>query len=183
MRIAVLFVAVLFAVSLHAAESIPGVTSHYSVVELDDGSRLQAIIAVPEGSDSPRHPLLFTQWVSCGTIEFRERSNAHQLLAALARDSGLALVRVERSALDGSGPACETLDYDTELAHYTEAFTKLLADDRIDASRVFVYGSSLGSTTAPLVALRLQQAGFDIAGIMVQGGGAVTYYERMLNFD
>ena len=74
-------------------------------------------------------------------------------------------------------------DYDTELAHYVEAFTELLADERIDASRVYVYGSSLGSTTAPLVALELQDAGFDIAGLMVQGGGAVTYYERMLNFD
>ena len=182
MRAAVLL-AVLFAVSSQAAEAIPGVTSHYSVVELDDGSRLQSIIAVPEGTVSPRHPLLFTQWVSCDTIEFGERSNAHQLLAALARDSGLALIRVERTALDGSGPACETLDYDTELANYTEAFRTLLADDRIDASRIYVYGSSLGSTTAPLVALRLQDAGFDVAGIMVQGGGAVTYFERMLNFD
>lgn len=183
MRTAVFFVVGLFAVSAQAAESIPGVASHYSVVELEDGSRLQSIIAVPEGSTSPRHPLLFTQWVSCGTIEFRERSNAHQLLAALARDSGLALVRVERTALDDSGPACETLDYDTELAHYTEAFTRLLDDDRIDASRIYVYGSSLGSTVAPLVALRLQEAGFDVAGMLVQGGGAVTYYERMLNFD
>lgn len=183
MRIAVVFAVVLFAASSQAAESIPGVTSHYSLVELEDGSRLQSIIAMPEGSTSPRHPLLFTQWVSCDTIEFRERSNAHQLLAALARDSGLALVRVDRTALDGSGPACETLDYDTELAHYTEAFTQLLADERIDATRIYVYGSSLGSTTAPLVALRLQDAGFDVAGVMVQGGGAVTYYERMLNFD
>ncbi len=85
--------------------------------------------------------------------------------------------------MDGSGPACEELDYDTELRHYVEAFKKLLGDERIDASRVYVYGSSLGSTTAPLVAAQLEEAGFDIAGIMVQGGGAVTYYERMFNFE
>lgn len=169
--------------SLSATESIPGVTSHYGVVELDDGARLQSIIAVPDGTTSPRHPLLFTQWVSCGSLDYREGSNSRELLAALARESGLALVRVERSALDDSGPACEALDYDTEVAHYVEAFTELLGDERIDASRVYVYGSSLGSTTAPLVALELQDAGFDIAGIMVQGGGAVTYYERMLNFE
>ena len=166
-----------------ATESMPGVDSHYLAVEVRDGARLQAIITLPEGDSSPRHPLLFTQWVSCGSLEYREGSNARELLAALARDSGLALVRVERSALDGSGPGCEDLDYDTELSHYVEAFTQLLGDDRVDASQVFLYGSSLGSTTAPLVALALQDAGFDIAGIMVQGGGAVTYYERMLNFD
>jgi pimeloyl-ACP methyl ester carboxylesterase len=180
-RLVLLFIAV--TAQAAAAESIAGVASYYRVLEVADGSRLQSIITLPEGDSSPRHPLLFTQWVSCGSLEYREGSNSRELLAALARDSGLALIRVERSALDGSGPACEDLDYDTEVAHYVEAFTQLLDDERIDASRIYVYGSSLGSTTAPLVALQLQDKGHDIAGIMVQGGGAVTYYERMLNFD
>lgn len=166
-----------------AAESIPGVASHYRVVDVADGSRLQSIITLPEGDASPRHPLLFTQWVSCGSLEYREGVNSHEILAALARDSGLALVRVERPALDGSGPACDELDYDTELAHYVQAFTQLLDDEFIDASRIYIYGSSLGSTTAPLVAFQLQNAGFEIGGIVVQGGGAVTYYERMFNFE
>lgn len=174
---------VVFTLPVAAEESMPGVDSHYQVLEVADGSRLQAIITLPEGDPSSRHPLLFTQWVSCGSLEYREGSNARELLAELARDSGLALVRVERTALDGSGPACADLDYDTELTHYVEAFTQLLYDERIDASRVFVYGSSLGSTTAPLVALELQNEGFDIAGVMVQGGGAVTYFERMFNFE
>ncbi len=166
-----------------AIASIPGVDSHATVVTVSDGSRLAATITIPEGAAEARHPLLFTQWVSCGPLEYREGSNAREVLAALARDSGLSLVLVERSALDDSGPACEDLDYDTELAHYIEAFTQLLEDERIDATRVFVYGSSLGSTTAPLMAAALQEAGVDIAAVMVQGGGAVTYLERMLNFE
>jgi len=44
-------------------------------------------------------------------------------------------------------------------------------------------GSSLGSTTAPLVARGLEQRGHRIAGVTINGGGAVTYFERMLNFD
>lgn len=168
---------------LHADEEIPGVVSHYRVVEVSDGSHVQSIITQPRGDTSRRHPLLFTQWVSCGSLAYREGSNARELLASLARDSGLSLVRVERPALNDTGPSCAELDYDTEVQHYIEAFAELLDDDLIDASRVYVYGSSLGSTTAPLVALELQNRGFDIAGIMVQGGGAVTYFERMLNFD
>jgi len=183
MRTLIYTVLVLFTLPAAATESIPGLSSYYQAVEVGDGSRLRSIITLPEGDLTPRHPLLFTQWVSCGSLEYREGSNSRELLAALARDSGLALVRVERSALDGTGPACEDLDYDTELTHYVDAFTQLLDDPRIDASRVYVYGSSLGSTTAPLVALELQNAGHDIAGIMVQGGGGVTYFERMLNFD
>ena len=184
MRIPV-FSLVLFcaAITAQAAESISGVDSYDRVVEVGDGSRLRSIITLPENDASRRHPLLFVQWVSCGSLEYREGANSHELMAALARDTGLALVRVERTALDGSGPACEELDYDTEVAHYVEAFTQLLDDERIDASRIYVYGSSLGSTTAPLVALQLQNQGFDIAGVLVQGGGAVTYYERMFNFE
>ena len=174
---------ILSAVAAHAVESIPGVTSHYQTVELGDGSRLQAIIAYPDDTNAPLQPLVFTQWVSCGSLEYREGSNAREVLAALARDSGLALVRVERDALDGTGPTCADLDYDTELEHYVQAFVQLFDDPRIDASRVFVYGSSLGSTTAPLVAHELEKLGFAIGGVMVQGGGGVTYLERMLNFE
>lgn len=182
-RSLVLFLFAVVATAAQAAESIPGVASHYRVMELADDARIQAIVTLPEGNSSARHPLLFTQWVSCGSLDYREGSNAHELLATLARDSGLALVRVERSALGESGPACENLDYDTEVAHYVDAFTQILEDEMIDASRVYIYGSSLGSTTAPLVAMQLQDDGIDIAGIIVQGGGAVTYYERMFNFE
>lgn len=169
--------------SAHAAESIPGVTSHYDEVTVTDGSRLRSIVTIPEGTTSRLHPVIFTQWVSCGTLDYREGSNARELLGAIAKDSGLALIRVERSAIDESGPSCAELDYDTEVAHYVDAFLQLLDDPRVDSSKVYVYGSSLGSTTAPLVASELQDRGVDIAGIMVQGGGAVTYFERMFNFE
>ena len=165
-------------------ENIPGVVSRYGAAETSDGARLRTIIAAPEGAAGPLNPVLFTQWVSCGSVEYREGSEAREILAAIARDSGLALVRVERASDgDSVGPACDELDYDTEVAHYIEAFDQLLQSGLVDPARVYVYGSSLGSTTAPLVALALQEKGYDIAGVAVQGGGAETYYERMLSFD
>ncbi len=168
--------------SVPSAESMPGADSYYEDVTLSDGAVLRTITTLPAGDDSPRHPLLFTQWVSCGTVEYREGSASRELLARLARNSGLALLRVERSAIT-NGSSCEALDFDTEYRHYVEAFGQLLKSDKLDTSKVFVYGSSLGSNTAPLLAVDLQEAGYDIAGIMVQGGGGVTYLERMLNFD
>lgn len=165
-------------------ENIAGVTSRYGAVETSDGARLRTIITTPQGVEAPLHPVLFTQWVSCGSVEYREGSEAREILASIARDSGLSLVRVERSADgDSTGPACDELDYDTEVAHYIEAFDQLLQSELVDPSRVYIYGSSLGATTAPLVALALQEQGYDIAGVAVQGGGAQTYYERMLSFD
>jgi len=164
-------------------EVIPGVASDYGMVETTDGAKLRTIIATPENADGPLHPLLFTQWVSCSSIEIRENGSPN-VLRALAQESGLSLVRVERSSDgDSVGPACDELDYDTEVAHYVEAFDAILKGGKVDASNVYLYGSSLGSTTAPLVAKALQDKGYNIAGIAVQGGGAETYLERMITFD
>lgn len=166
-------------------ESIEGVDSYYGVVEAPDGARLRTIVAKPAGVEGRLPALLFTQWVSCGTIEYREGSTSRWILAQLARRSGLALVRVERTPSgDSLGPACHELDYNTEVAHYVHAFDTLLRrSPHLDSGTIVVHGSSLGSTTAPLVALALQQRGHDIDGIAVGGGGAETYYERMLWFD
>jgi len=165
-------------------ERILGVRSVYGSVDVGDGIRLRTIISTPVGAETPRHPLLFTQWVSCGSIEYAEGGGAREILAALAWETGLALVRVDRAgAGDSEGPDCNALDYDTEVDHYVNAYRKVLASGEVDASKIYIYGASLGSTTAPLVAKALQDEGFDIAGIAVQGGGAVTYFERMLNFD
>ena len=165
-------------------EDIPGVDSHYGSVRTSDGATLRTIIAAPSGARGALHPVLFTQWVSCGSIEYSSGSGAREILASIARQSGLALLRVERASDgDSQGPDCHELDYDTEVAHYVEAFEHMLSGDGVDASKVYVYGSSLGSTTAPLVAKSLQDRGYDIAGVAVQGGGAETYFERMLSFD
>ena len=166
-------------------ENITGVTSHYGSVEVEPGVRLRTLIsrpAVGENPDQPPHPLLFTQWVSCGSIEQKEGSGG--TLGLLARESGLALVRVERAGSgDSQGPSCDKLDYDTEVNHYIAAFEQLLKDKRLDSSKVYLLGSSLGSTTAPLVANSLQSKGYNISGVVVQGGGAFTHLERMINFD
>ena len=163
-------------------EAITDVDTFYGSVEVEPGVRLRTLISRPSSIDKPMHPLLFTQWVSCGSVELSH--GAGGMLGMLARESNLALVRVDRAgAGDSQGPACDALDYDTEVAHYISAFEQLLKDERIDASKVYVFGQSLGSTTAPLVASALQSKGYNIEAVMVQGGGALTHLERMINFE
>src|SRR5262249_49524425 len=123
-------------------------------------------------------PAVFlVQWVSCGSLEFRHgRPNQ---LRDLARASGMVLIRVDRAGTgDSEGPPCDKLDHDTEIAHYRAALAKLSRHPWVDPDRVVLYGSSLGATSAPLVA-----EGYPIAGIIAQGGGALSYLERMINFD
>jgi pimeloyl-ACP methyl ester carboxylesterase len=91
----------------------------------------------------------------------------------------MVFVRIERSGTgDSEGAPCSAIDYDTEVRHYREAFDQIARHPWVDPARIIIFGNSLGSTTAPLVA-----QGNNVAGIAVQGGGALTYLERMIHFD
>ena len=160
-----------------ALERDPDLDIEYDVLATRDGARLRTILSRPPGTTGRLPVLFFTQWVSCGSLE--AQGGAPSQLRTLARRAGMALMRVERSgAGDSLGPACHQLDFDTEVRHYREALDRLLRHPWIDPARVVIYGSSLGAITAPLVA-----QGHDVAGLLVQGGGALTYAERMINFD
>lgn len=163
-------------------ENVDGVDTLYGSALVAPSVRLRTLLSRPKGTSKPLHPLLFTQWVSCGSIELKEGGGGK--LGLLARESGLALVRVERAgAGDSQGSSCDKLDYDTEVRHYVSAYEKLLKDSRLDVSKVYLLGESLGSTIAPLVAKSLQDKGYNIEAIVVQGGGALTHLERMIHFD
>lgn len=161
-----------------ALEDLPGLQTEYGSVRTSDGIRLRTIVTRPAGTTKKLPAIFHTQAVSCGSLEPLPADRL-TVLGGLAQKSGMALIRVERSGTgDSEGPGCERLDYDTEVRHYREALDQLAKHPWIDGGRIVIYGSSLGSTTAPLVA-----EGRKVAGIVVQGGGAATYLERMINFD
>jgi pimeloyl-ACP methyl ester carboxylesterase len=157
--------------------AVAGLDTEYGSVRTSEGHRLRTIITRPAGSRGRLPAIFLTQWVSCGSLDFAADSKSQ--LRQLVGQSGMAFVRVERSGSgDSEGVPCEALDYDTEVRHYREAFDQVARHPWVDPRRIVIYGSSLGATTAPLVA-----QGKPVAGVVVQGGGALTYLERMINFD
>ena len=162
---------------LRPLEETSGLETEYGSVRVSDGYRLRTILTRPTGARGRLPAIFHTQAVSCGSLEFPPGSSG--AMRRLAQRSGHVLIRVERAGTgDSEGPPCSALDYDTEVRHYREAFDRLARHAWVDPSHIVIYGSSLGSTTAPLVA-----EGKNVAGIFVQGGGAFTYLERMINFD
>ena len=156
---------------------LPGLETEYGVVRTSEGVRLRTILTRPKGSTARLPAIFLAQWVSCGSLDFA--AGQQNQLRKIADTPGIVLIRVERSGTgDSEGPACSALDYDTEVRHYREAFDQVARHFWIDPGRIVIYGSSLGSTTAPLIA-----EGKKVAGVAVQGGGALTYLERMINFD
>ncbi len=101
------------------------------------------------------------------------------MLRRLITESGMLWQRTEKSGVgESKGTPCAQLDYETELAHHKAALRQLKSRPDVDPRRVIVFGASMGSNYAPLVA-----AGEDVAGVVVWGGGAATWFERMLRFE
>ena len=160
-----------------ALVDLPGLHTEYGMVRTSEGTRLRTILTRPAGTTGRLPAIMLAQWVSCGSLDFA--ADRHNELRMIAERSGMVFIRVERSGDgDSEGKPCAELDYDTEVRHYREAFDLLARHPWIDPGRMLIWGSSLGSTTAPLIA-----QGKKVAGIAVQGGGALTYLERMINFD
>jgi hypothetical protein len=160
-------------------ERLSGVEAEYGVLETPDGARLRTIITRPKGAAQPLPAVFMIQWVGCSSLEFQHDGPWLMVYKAVAEDSGMAMIRVERSASgDSEGPACHELDMDTEIAHYDYAWQELLDHPWIDAERVVLMGNSLGTKTVPIVA-----QGKSVAGVITSSGGALSYFERMVNFD
>ena len=158
-------------------QNIDGLETEYGQVKTSEGTRLRTILTRPAGTTGKLPAIFLTQWVSCDSIDFG--ANSPSPFRELAQRSGLVFMRVDRSGTgDSEGTPCSKLDYDTEVRQYREALDQLTHHPWVDPNRIIIMGSSLGSTTAPLVA-----QGRKLAGIIVQGGGAETYLERMINFD
>jgi dienelactone hydrolase len=162
-------------------ESLRGIDTEYGVLDPGDGARLRTLVTRPHGTTGRLPAVLYVQWLSCDTIEIRPdaKDGWSRMLRRLITESGVLWQRTEKSGVgDSTGPACSALDYETELAHHRAALAQLLSRPDVDPKRVAIYGASMGATYAPLLA-----ADRDLAGVVVWGGGATTWFERMLRFE
>ena len=161
-------------------EEIPGLDSHYGMLRAADGTRLRTILTRPERTTGRLPAILYVQPLSCDSIELPSKlqDGWSRMLRGLAQESGMVMMRTEKAGVGDSEGRCETLDYETELAHHRAALAALRRSDEVDPDRIVVFGASMGGNLAPLVA-----AGEPVAGVMIWGGGAKGWFERTLGFE
>jgi dienelactone hydrolase len=163
-----------------AQEAHPGVTTSYEMLTLRDGAKVQLIVTKPANARGRLPAIQFVQWLSCDTVAISDdpKDGWSAMLRRLARESHVLVQRMEKRGVGASPGDCASLDYETELADHREAFEALKRRPEVDPARIVIYGGSIGATYAPLLA-----ADEDVAGVMVWGGGATTWAERMLAFE
>ena len=160
---------------------LPGIDAEYGAVQTQAGARLRTIVTKPAGRAGRLPAVLFVPWLSCDSVDFSATSDDgwSLMLKQLITQSNMLWLRVDKSGVgDSTGVPCEKLDYETELSQYRAAYTALTERADVDAGHVVIFGGSMGATYAPLIA-----AGQKVAGVVVWGGGATTWFERMLAFE
>src|SRR5262245_48004387 len=162
-------------------ETHPGIDTAPGVLVAKDGTRLRTITTRPSGSRGRLPAVLFVQWLSCDSVELPASADDGwtRMLRRIVRESGMVVMRTEKRGVgDSEGGPCSRLDYLTELADHRDALDHLASSDGVDPERVIVFGASMGANFAPLVAQRRRPA-----GVMVWGGGARPWFERMIAFE
>lgn len=165
----------------HPLLELPGIDTEYGVVHTDAGARLRTIVTKPAGRTGRLPAVLFVPWLSCDSVDFSATSTDgwSLMLKQLITRSNMLWQRVDKSGVgDSTGVACDALDYETELSQYQAAYSALTERADVDPAHVVIFGGSMGATYAPLIA-----AGRKVAGVIVWGGGALTWFERMLAFE
>lgn len=163
-------------------ETIEGADVTLDEVRTNSGAVLRTIITKPRGdSTRPRPGLFLAPWLSCDSVEapFGATDGISKLIHALARDSGFVTFRVDRPGVgDSRGPDCRSLDFNTELEGYRAALRKFKTYPFVDPKRIFILGLSNGGGYAPLLGVSE-----GIAGYVISGGWAKTWYEHMLEIE
>lgn len=145
-----------------------------------DGGKLRSILELPNGEKNPP-VVLFLPGIGCGSLDYYYNPNAPvKLLVESLVEEGIAVMRVEKPGMgDSEGTqGCLEMDFDYEVAAFDAALTQLKERTDINTDQIFLYGHSLGTISAPLIASKNE-----VAGIIAWGGLASTWYEYSLKLN
>lgn len=161
-------------------EQHTGLDTYYEAITSDAGIVQRTIITRPKGKSDPQPAIILIQGLSCSTIEkYSGRgSNWAQHLEDMVEKSNMVVMRVDKPGVGDSDGDCAQTDFHTELEGYRAAIRSLKAKPYVDTTKIVVYGASMGSALAPLLANE-----FNLAGVISDGTFFKTWFEHMLEIE
>ncbi len=161
-------------------ESHANLDTFYESVISDYGVKQRIIITRPKGKTDPQPAILLIQGLSCSTIEKYSGRGGNWVnqINEVVEKSGMVVLRIDKPGVGDSEGDCASTDFLTELEGYKAAVRLLKTKDYVDPNKIIVYGSSMGSALAPLLANE-----FDLAGVISDGTFFKTWFEHMLEIE
>lgn len=145
----------------------------YGAVHYKDNV-LRSLLYMPTNVVKPP-VVFFIQGYTCQSIEMPDNNPAKQLINSWLK-AGYAVYLVEKPGMGDSDCKipCMDIDFNQELEAFSQAYSALRQNNKIDAEHIFLFGHSMGGVIAPLLAERHTPA-----GIMVFGVVGENWYDYM----
>ncbi len=156
------------------------IDTYYTHFTSDYGIKQRVIITKPNKTSDKLPGLLLLQGLSCSSIEkYTERgSNWSRVINDIVEKTGMVVLRVEKPGVGDSEGNCSETDFLTELNGYKKAAALLKSLSYVDSNNVIIYGASMGSALAPLIANE-----FNYKAIISDGVFFKTWFEHMLEIE
>jgi len=141
-------------------ESDPAVTTSYEAITVD-GTLRRTLVTLPKNASGPRPAVLVLGGIGCYSVDVAANpQDAYMRLAHDLSRAGFVTMRVEKSGVgDSQGPPCPSVDFYGEERMYAAALDALRQHAGVDPNRIFLFGHSIGTTSAPRLALQQHVAG------------------------
>jgi pimeloyl-ACP methyl ester carboxylesterase len=161
-------------------EQIAGRVVEYGSVVSARSARVRTVTTRPPNA-AGRLPLIaFVPWLSCDSIESPRGATDgwSRMLHTVASSVEAVFVRVDKPGVGDSEGDCSRTALEDDLAAYRAAIRVALERPDVDASRLTLFGGSIGGAFAPLLA-----GEFKVHSIAVAGGFSRTWSEHILGHE
>lgn len=160
-------------------ETHKGLDTFYEEITSSYGITQRIIITKPK-KQGKQPAVVLIGGLSCSSIETYpgRKGNWVQTIKDLVEKSDMVVMRIEKPGVGDSEGDCGQSDFLTDLEGYRTAIRTLKSKPYVDASQIVVYGSSMGSALAPLLANE-----FELAGVISDGTFFKTWFEHMLEIE
>ncbi|WP_299223245.1 PDZ domain-containing protein [uncultured Psychroserpens sp.] len=155
------------------------IDTFYEEVTNSYGITQRVIITKPK-KEGKQPAIILIGGLSCSSIEINpnRKSNWTRVINDLVETSNMVVMRIEKPGVGDSGGDCSKSDFLTDISGFKAAVQLLKTLPYVDDSKIVVYGASMGSAIAPLLANE-----FDLAGIISDGTFFKTWFEHMLEIE
>lgn len=145
-------------------ERDPSLQTSYGAIAVD-GTLRRTLVTMPQHARGRLPAMLIAGGIGCYSVDMAaDPQDAYRHLAFDVSNAGFVTMRVEKSGVgDSEGPPCTRVDFAAEQRAYAAALAALRANPNVDPGRIYLFGHSIGSLHAPMLANASPVAGVIVA--------------------